>query len=393
MQPLRWLALALLVGGGSGVESVDAWVTATIDFAQTDLPLLGIGALSGGGGTSRLLYDYPEAQRADVLDALFLPGRGASAQILKVEIGGDAQSTEATEPSHAHTVEEHNDPNCTRCFNRGYEFWLLAEAKKRNPGIKTYGLSWRVPGWVGNGTHGQGGYYSQANIEYHVRWVQGLKRVHNVSLDYMGRWNEHNYKAGWIIELRRALDAAGPVGAHVQLVAKDGNWQEICADMASNKTLFDAIAVLGVHYSSTAPPNCHALGKPMITSEGWQLGWMNDWRGATSLARTLNANWRKGRQQGMIVWTLIYAWYSILPYATPVNGSVSGMGHGLMSAAEPWSGHFDVSPPLYAMAHHTQFTRNDGSCMIVANAAVADMGNISGARPWRTTAGPTACQW
>ena len=108
---------------------------------------------------------------------------------------GGAQSTEATEPSHAHTVEEHNDPNCTRCFNRGYEFWLLAEAKKRNPSIKTYGLSWGVPGWVGNGTRGQGGYYSQANIDYHVRWVQGLKRVHNVSLDYMGIWNEHNYKA------------------------------------------------------------------------------------------------------------------------------------------------------------------------------------------------------
>lgn len=33
--------------------------------------LQGIGALSGGGGTSRLLFDYPEQQRGEILDALF----------------------------------------------------------------------------------------------------------------------------------------------------------------------------------------------------------------------------------------------------------------------------------------------------------------------------------
>lgn len=31
-----------------------------------------------------------------------------------------------------------DDLNCTR----GYEFWLMKEAKKRNPGLRTWGLAW-----------------------------------------------------------------------------------------------------------------------------------------------------------------------------------------------------------------------------------------------------------
>jgi len=48
----------------------------------------GVGAISGGGGNSRLLIDYPEPERSQVLDYLFKPGYGAAMQILKVEVGG-----------------------------------------------------------------------------------------------------------------------------------------------------------------------------------------------------------------------------------------------------------------------------------------------------------------
>ena len=62
----------------------------------------GIGGLSGGGATSKLLVNYPKEQRDQILDYLFKPGFGAALQILKVEIGGDAQSTDGTEASHMH---------------------------------------------------------------------------------------------------------------------------------------------------------------------------------------------------------------------------------------------------------------------------------------------------
>ena len=78
----------------------------------------GIGGLSGGGATSRFLPHYPEPQRSQILDFLFLPRFGAAVHILKVEIGGDAQSTEGTEASHMHTREDEN-------YQRGYEWWEL----------------------------------------------------------------------------------------------------------------------------------------------------------------------------------------------------------------------------------------------------------------------------
>ena len=71
----------------------------------------------------------------------------------------------------------------------------------------------------------------------------------------------------------------------------------------------------------------------------------------------------------MVVWTVIYAWYSILPFAHPdPRDGVGGMGHGLMSADEPWSGHYRVMPPLYMLAHTTQFVRP--GCKYVDSAAV-----------------------
>ena len=52
-----------------------------------------------------------------------------SLQILKVEIGGDSQSTDGTESSHMHGPDDLD-------YNRGYEWWLMQEAKNRNPEIK-----------------------------------------------------------------------------------------------------------------------------------------------------------------------------------------------------------------------------------------------------------------
>ena len=55
----------------------------TLDFTKPGQAYEGIGALSGGGGVTRLLIDYPENLRADIWDALFKPNAGASLQIIK----------------------------------------------------------------------------------------------------------------------------------------------------------------------------------------------------------------------------------------------------------------------------------------------------------------------
>src|SRR5256885_12635243 len=101
--------------------------TVIIDGSSKGRIYDGIGALSAGA-SSRLLIDYPEPQRSQILDYLFKPGYGAALQILKVEIGGDTNSTDGAEPSHMRTP---TDLNC----DRGYEWWLMEQAKKRNPNI------------------------------------------------------------------------------------------------------------------------------------------------------------------------------------------------------------------------------------------------------------------
>ena len=145
----------------------------------------GVGALSAGA-SSKLLSDYPEEYRNQILDLLFKPKFGASLQQIKVEIGGDVNSTDATEPSHARTRDEFLNPR-PEFYQRGYEWMIMAEAKKRNPSIYLDCLEWGCPGWIGNGT-----YYSQDNADYIVAFLKGASQYHNLKFDYTGIWNEKN---------------------------------------------------------------------------------------------------------------------------------------------------------------------------------------------------------
>ncbi len=96
---LSFLVLSPLLAVSSTVLTLDDTVCAASGGGGCRA-LDGIGGLSGGGATSVLLPSYPEPARSDILDFLFKPNFGASLQILKVEIGGDAQSTDGAESSH-----------------------------------------------------------------------------------------------------------------------------------------------------------------------------------------------------------------------------------------------------------------------------------------------------
>src|ERR1700677_191590 len=104
----------------------------TVDGTSSGLTFDGIGAISGGGGNSRLLSDYPAAEQSAIMDYLFKPGYGADLQILKVEIGGDTNSTDGSETSIEPT---RGNVDC----NTGYEWWLMEQAKALDPSIKLYG--------------------------------------------------------------------------------------------------------------------------------------------------------------------------------------------------------------------------------------------------------------
>ena len=146
---------AFLTAKTDDAGAVRAVPVLNLDLRSPGAMFEGVGALSGGGGTSRYLYDYPEDAQEAILDALFSPRSGGALQMLKLEIGGDTWSTQATEPSHMHT---RGDLNCSR----GYEWKIAVAARRRNPSISLYGLSWGVPGWIGNGS-----FFSQVRCKPH----------------------------------------------------------------------------------------------------------------------------------------------------------------------------------------------------------------------------------
>eukprot|EP00662_Eupelagonemidae_sp_cell21_P015738 gene15738-15747_t len=114
-------------------------------------------------------------------------GRGGGGGL---EIGGDTQSTDGTEPSHMHF---RGDLGC----KRGYEGWLAKEAKARNPDIKIWSLSWGVPGWIGNISGHPPTYFCNDNIAYQVAWLKCLKESWGVESDYLGLEAALNASKKW----------------------------------------------------------------------------------------------------------------------------------------------------------------------------------------------------
>jgi len=342
------LGLTMLAGRAPSTAHAATVSTAiTVDGTSAGGTFDGIGAISGGGGNTRLLVDYPEPERTQILDYLFTPGYGADLQILKVEIGGDTNSTDGSESSIEHTE------GSIDCDN-GYEWWLMEQAKARNPDIELYGLSWGAPGWIGdddanNPDPGHGYFWSTDMINYLIAWL-GCAQSHGLTINYLGGWNERGYNVSWYEQLRATLDADGY--SSVTIVGDDSfNW-DLASEIDSNSAFAAAIGVIGDHYPCgflTAMTSCSTTaaatssGKPLWASEN---GAEDAESGAAAVARAINREYIDAGVTAYINWPVVAAIYQNLDYNTS----------GLVTANQPWSGAYTVGRTTWAIAQTTQFT-------------------------------------
>ena len=119
-------------------------------------------------------------------------------------------------------------------------------------------------------------------------------------------------------------------------------------EFAKDAELKQAIYAVGVHYpqfqSTAAARQC---GKPLWASEDNPLWKGPDWRWGLATAKMYNRNYIDGRMTKTVTCYLIDSYYDALAWADSAP----------MKANTPWSGHYEVWPTIWAMAHTAQFAQ------------------------------------
>ena len=330
---LLTLLLALAMNATSAVQTI------RITNLQQGKRFDGIGAVNGGGATSVLLKDYPEPQRSQIMDMVYRPMFGASVSAILVEVPGDGNSTQGSMPSHSHYRGDHN-------YLRGYMWWVMQEAKRRNEALSLDATSWSAPAWVNN-------FWSDDMVDYYVDWLQGLREVHGLELDALGCHNEKGWNADFAKHLRRAMNERGfrDVKLH-----GFGNWggqkMDFLKRMQEDPELRDALDAVCAHTFSEiqlTPEQrkmAEDMDKPIWNSEDHV--YLPGFDCLISIVHCFNQNYIVSGATRVINWYDIGATYPLEPYSKEPP---------MLIAQEPWSGHYHVREALWGYAHYGQFTR------------------------------------
>ncbi len=105
---------------------------------------------------------------------------------------------------------------------------------------------------------GNGSYFSDDNVRYQADFVAGARANHNISIDFIGIWNERPWgDADYAKKLRNALDA---IGAQSTTIVGSDAVRNLPSDLLvaldDDAAFSSIVGIAGVHYACnrTAPP-------------------------------------------------------------------------------------------------------------------------------------------
>jgi hypothetical protein len=318
----------------------------------------GLGIVAGAG-SARLLFDYAEPTRSNILRSIFGPpaAGGLGINMLKVEVGGDGDGTMGSEPSHQHVP---NEPSGAAI--RGHQVWLAAQAKAINPAIKLYALPWSWPGWLRVGKDDKTPFMDPfAAATYVADWLTGVQAGVGVTFDYVGVFSDiwdDDLSPAYVQTLRVVLDGAG--FSAVAIVCADVNdWQ--CAKAAlATPALAAAVGVLGDHgFPGTQDANM--TGLPLWLA--WTSNGAANTKQTPGLVTTLNSAFVEAN----LTATLVYAAFGGSTHTFPEWNSAA------VRCDAPWSGYWAVTPLWYALAHTSQFVPAGWNFLTVASGGSGKM--------------------
>lgn len=334
----------------------------TVDIKSADMSenkrFRGAGMVSGNN-SSRLLLDYkceyPESYEK-LLEHIF-GSNGVGVEHFKLEMGSDINSTSGTEPCVKRTASEKAN------VRRGAGYQLAADIKKRYPHVTLDMLFWSEPLWVTNSSD-----IMAARYRWYKESLVEAYRAYGLKFDYISvNRNEREIDAEWIkyIARRMKTDTDCPYDfSAVKIVAadEDNSWR-IADLMVEDEELRNAVDVIGTHYTSHSTDNaklmCEKYGKEIWFSEGsapmtyskgaarFDGSGLSGENGVLDIANRIVAMFPCG----------LMTLYEYQPVISAYYDGVRFCHKQLITACEPWSGHFTLDSGYYMSLHFSNFFR------------------------------------
>ena len=174
--------------------------------------------------------------------------------------------------------------------------------------------------------------------------------------------NERGFNTTYLETLRGALNTAG--FSTTKLIAADSSFSQVAAAVNADPVFAQSIWGLGAHYPNmVSGAAAQETGKALWASE--EDSTYNNAVGSACWARVINQNYVRGNMTASINWNLIAAYMK----------GTQWWRAGLMTAFQPWSGHYGSLSMLYATAHTTQFTKPGWSYLLVGTNGSAGTGS------------------